>query len=319
MTERAPARTARTSGYDSAMRLGLWIATDRPFDEVLRTAIEADRTGWDAVYLADHFMPQNEPITQPRLEAWTTLGALAVRTEHVRLGVLVTGNTYRHPAVLAKMAATVDRVSDGRLILGLGAGWQRNEHLAYGIELPEPRELLQRLEEACQVIRMLLTNELSDFQGRYYHLEQAPCEPKPVQSRLPLLLGVAGEQIAMGIAARRADIWNYWGTPDQVLHKLTVLDRHCEEAGRDPATLERTTQALVQIASDDGEAKALRAEPTRQPTIVGTPAQLSAELGRYKELGIAEFVVSDRTLGESQSQRFDAMGLFIEEIAAPFR
>lgn len=300
------------------MRFGLWIATDRPFDDVLASALEADRTGWDVIYLADHFMPRTEPPDQPRLESWTTLGALAARTTRARLGVLVTGNTYRHPAVLAKMAATVDHVSGGRLVLGLGAGWQRNEHVAYGIDLPEPTELLARLEESCTMIRSLLDNDWTDFDGRYYHLEHAPCEPKPVQAHLPLLLGVAGEKVALGIAARRADIWNYWGTPDGVAHKLEVLVRHCEAAGRDPATLERSTQALVRMSEDPAELSRLASEPTHQPSITGTPGQIAEELARYEALGIDEFVVSDRTLGRNASERFETMERFLE-VAAPFR
>lgn len=300
------------------MRLGYWISTERPFDDVLASAIEAERVGFDAVYLADHFMPQTEPPTEPRLEAWTTLGALAARTDRVRLGVLVSGNTYRHPAVLAKMAATTDRISNGRVVLGLGAGWQRNEHIAYGISLPEVPELLGRLDEACQVVRMLFENERSNFEGRWYHLEEAPCEPKPVQDRLPLLLGVAGEQIAMGIAARHADIWNYWGTPEEIAHKLEVLDRHCEAASRDPASLERSTQALVRISDDREEFERLRNAASRQPSIVGSAAEVTDALGRYNELGIAEFILSDRTLGDEQPARFDAMARFKEEIAGPF-
>ncbi len=301
------------------MRLGLWIATERSFDEISSSALEAERGGWDTVYLADHFMPRSAPATGPRLESWTTLGALAARTSTIRLGVLVTGNTYRHPAVLAKMAATADRISNGRIVLGLGAGWQRNEHVAYGIDLPEVPELLGRLDEACQVIRLLFGNERSDFDGKWYHLEDAPCEPKPVQMPLPLLLGVAGEQIAMKIAARWADIWNYWGTPDGIAHKLEVLDRHCEEIGRDPASLRRSTQALVQISSDPAEVARLRAAPAHQPTITGSPAEITDALGRYASLGVDEFIVSDRTLGDTESERFEAMARFADEIAAPFR
>jgi F420-dependent oxidoreductase-like protein len=301
------------------MRLGCWIATERPFGDVLGTALEAERLGYDSVYVADHFMPQTSPPIAPRLEAWTTLAALAARTERVRLGVLVTGNTYRHPAILAKMAATTDRISNGRLVLGLGAGWQRNEHEAYGIALPENAELLGRLEEACQVVRTLLDNTWSDFDGRWYHLEQAPCEPKPVQDHLPLLLGVSGEQIAMGIAARHADIWNYWGTPDTLPHKLAVLDAHCERLGRDPSTLERSTQALVYMHDDPDEVARLRAEGSRQPSLFGSPAEITDALAAYADLGVAEFIVSDRTLGETATERADTLARLIEEVAAPVR
>ncbi len=299
------------------MRLGCWIATERPFDDVLATALEAERLGYDSVYLADHFMPQTSPPAEPRLEAWTTLAALAARTERVRLGVLVTGNTYRHPAILAKMAATTDRISNGRLVLGLGAGWQRNEHEAYGISLPENAELLGRLDEACQVVRTLLDNTWSDFDGRWYHLERAPCEPKPVQTHLPLLVGVSGEQIAMGVAARHADIWNYWGTPETLAHKLAVLDAHCERVGRDPSTLERSTQALVFMHDDPAEVARLREQATRQPSIFGSPAEISEILGSYAELGVAEFILSDRTLGRDAGERFETMGRFVDEVAGP--
>lgn len=300
------------------MRIGLWISTELPFPEVLESALEAERLGFDAVYLADHFMPQSAPIDEPRLEAWTTLGALAARTTRVRLGVLVTGNTYRHPAILAKMAATTDRISNGRLVLGLGAGWQANEHAAYGISLPEVPELLGRLEEACQVVRTLLDNDWSDFDGRWYHLEKAPCEPKPVQAHLPLLLGVAGEKVAMGIAARHADIWNYWGTPADMAHKLQVLDAHCERAGRDPTTLERSAQALVLVARDEKDAKALRATRSRQPALVGTTNQLSEALLEYGRLGVDEFILPDRTLGRGV-ERSERIAQFLDEVAAPVR
>lgn len=301
------------------MRFGYWISTEHPFEDVLADAEEAERLGYDAVYLADHFMPQSSPATAPRLEAWTTLGALAARTTRVRLGVLVSGNTYRHPAILAKMAATVDRISGGRAILGLGAGWQRNEHLAYGIELPEVPELLGRLEEACQVIKSLFAQQWSDFDGHYYHLEQAPLEPKPLQDPLPLLLGVAGERVSMRIAARHADIWNYWGTPETLEHKLEVLDRHCDEVGRDPASLERSTQALVHLSEDPGEVSRLRAETSRQPALCGSAAEVGEALALYAALGIDEFVLPDRTLGASRKERADKAAFFLEEVAQAYR
>lgn len=301
------------------MRIGLWISTELPFDEVLSSAREAERLGFDAVYLADHFMPRSSPMDAPRLEAWTTLGALAACTSRVRLGVLVTGNTYRHPAILAKMAATTDRISNGRLVLGIGAGWQTNEHIAYGISLPEVPELLGRLDEACQVIRTLLDNDWSDFDGRWYHLEKAPCEPKPVQQHLPLLVGVAGERVAMGIAARNADIWNYWGTPDDLRHKLRVLDQHCERAGRDPADLERSTQALVYMRDDEGRSEQPRTTQPHQPSIAGGVAELTEALLEYEQLGLDEFILPDRTLGRDANERSANVARFLEEVAAPVR
>ena len=286
---------------------------------MLQTATVAETTGWDGVYLADHFMPNEEPPgLQPRLEAWTTLAALAAVTERLRLGVLVSGNTYRHPAILAKMAATTDRVSGGRLVLGLGAGWQISEHHAYGIELPEISARLARLEEACQVVRLLLSRERSYFEGSYYHLADAPCEPKPIQSPLPLLVGASGERISMRVAARFADIWNCWGTPELISHKISVLERHCEENGRDPATIERSAQAFVMMSDDVKQLDAWRAD-AGGAALVGSAAHISEQLAAYERIGLNEFVVLDRTLGGDLSQRHETMTKFLQEVAAPFR
>ena len=216
------------------MRFSVWLGTQQAWDDLVTSAEHAERTGWDGLWLADHFMPNGAPSSVPRLEAWTTIAAIAARVGRVRVGVLVTGNTYRHPAVLAKMAATVDHICEGRLVLGLGAGWQENEHEAYGIELPAVAERLARLDEACQVIRLLHSEERSNFEGRFYRLVDAPCEPKPVQRPLPLLIGGGGEKTTMRIAARYADEWNCWGLPELMAHKSEVLERHCLEIGRDP-------------------------------------------------------------------------------------
>jgi F420-dependent oxidoreductase-like protein len=297
--------------------LVIWIDTEQSWSEVAGTARHADATGWDGIYVEDHFMPNEQPAgLGPHLEAWTALGGIAAITERARLGVLVSGNTYRHPAILANMAATTDLISGGRLVLGLGAGWQVSEHEAYGLELFEPAERLRRLDEACEVIRLLLTEERSDFEGRYYHLADAPCEPKPAQAALPLLLGTSGEKVGMKIAARRADIWNCWGTPKTMEHKLEVLDAHCEAVGRDPGTLERSTQALVLISEDPAQLASWRAETT-YPALIGTPAEIGAALADYQRLGIDEFVVSDTTLGRDVTERREGMDRFLTEVAAP--
>ncbi len=303
-----------------AVRFVIWIGTEHPWHEVAETARVADETGWDGIYLADHFMANEKPPgLGPRLEAWTALSALGVLTAQARLGVLVSSNTYRHPAIVANMAATTDRISDGRLVLGLGAGWQANEHLAYGIELYEIPERLARLEEACEVVRLLLAEERSSFDGRYYHLVDAPCEPKPVQARLPILLGTSGERIGMAVAARRADIWNCWGTPETIAHKIAVLDAHCEAASRDPASLGRSTQALLYLSTDRTALAQLRERPPVMPTLIGTPSEITEQLASYDQLGVDEFVVLDRTLGGSLGERLETMARFLEDVAGPLR
>ena len=297
------------------MRLSTWLGTGQTWDELLGLAHHAQRTGWDGVWVADHFMPNGERSLTPRLEAWTTIAAVAACVDRVRVGVLVTGNTYRHPAVLAKMAATVDHVSEGRLVLGLGAGWQVNEHEAYGIELPATAERLARLDEACQVIRLLHSQERSNFEGCFYRLVDAPCEPKPVQRPLPLLVGGSGEKTTMRIAARYADEWNCWGLPDLMAHKTEVLEHHCLEIGRDPASIRRSAQALVFMSDDEEQLKRWRSDRSALPRIVGTASEIAEVIGRYAEIGVDEFIVSDQSLSRDAGEKRDNMDRFLDDVA----
>ena len=298
------------------MRFSIWLATEQPAEELVETAAHAERTGWDGVYVADHFMPDGERSSTPRLEAWTTISAVAAVVPRVRIGVLVSGNTYRHPAVLANMSATVDRLSGGRHVLGLGAGWQVNEHEAYGIDLPPAAERLERLDEACEVIRLLHTEPRSNFEGRHYRLVDAPCEPKPVQSPLPLLVGVSGERLGLRVAAKWADEWNCWGLPEEIAAKSAVLDRHCEAIGRDPASIRRSAQALVLMSEDAGQLAEWRATDAPVARMIGTPSELAEVIAAYAAAGVDEFVVSDRTLGAAGTERRAAMDRFIADVAA---
>jgi len=296
------------------MRFSIWLETQQTWDELIGSAEHAERSGWGGVWVMDHFMPSEEPVTAPRLEAWTAIAGLAACVDRVRVGVLVTGNTYRHPAVLAKMAATVDHISEGRLVLGLGAGWQRNEHESYGLEFPTVTERLARLEEACQVIRLLHSQERSSFEGRFYRLVDAPCEPKPVQRPLPLLIGGRGEQLTLGIVARYADEWNCWGLPEEVAQKSEVLERHCLEIDRDPATIKRSAQALV-LMSDNGEQlRHWRSESSPRPRIIGTADQVAETMQRYLDIGLDEFVVSDHTMGRDANEKRDNMDKFVDDV-----
>lgn len=182
-------------------------------------------------------MPLDGDDRGPMFEAWTLLAGWAALTSRVRIGALVTGNTYRHPAVLAKMAATLDHLSGGRAIVGLGAAWHEREHAMYGIPFPTTAGRLARLDEAAQAIRLLLDEPVATFAGRHYVLTEALCEPKPLQPRLPLLIAGGGERKTLRTAARYADLWHGHGTPEVIRHKLAVLARHAEEAGRDVAAI----------------------------------------------------------------------------------
>lgn len=218
------------------------------FDEVCTVWQEADQIPLiEHAWLNDHFAPPDDNVSGPFLEGWTTLAAMAALTTRLRMGLMVTGNTYRHPAVLAKIAATVDVISKGRLDLGLGAGWNVYEHESMGIPLYPPGERIRRFGEACEVIRRLFTEPTVDFDGRYYHLKDARSEPKPVQKPWPpFVLGGSGEKLTLRVVATYADMWNVeGGTVENFQHKLAVLQEHCAVIGRDPAEIGLSFQHLI--------------------------------------------------------------------------
>src|SRR5689334_9709461 len=218
------------------------------YDAMLKVWQEADRTpAFEHAWLFDHFSPIQGSLDGPCFEGWTLLSALAAQTTRLRVGLMVAGNTYRHPAVHAHMAATVDVISGGRLDFGVGAGWKEYEHTSMGIPLYAPGERIRRLGEACEITRRLWTQHLTDFEGRYYQLKEARCEPKPLQKPYPpFVIGGSGEQLTLRVVAQYADVWNFvGGSLDTFHHKLEVLAGHCAAIGRDPSTIEVSTQNLV--------------------------------------------------------------------------
>jgi len=265
----------------------------------------------------DHFMGNPPgPVDTPTLEGTSALAALAAATDRVRLGTLVLGNTYRHPAVVANWAATVDHISNGRVLLGVGAGWQVNEHEQYGIDLPRPGELLARFEEACQVWHGLLRDDTTTIDGRWYQLTDAICEPKPIQDPLPLLIGGKGDKM-LGIVATYADEWNMWGLADTIAERGAVLDAHCERIGRDPAEIQRSAQALFLVTDDEAKAKAFR-EDSGRPAVAGLADEISEAVADWQAMGLDEVIVPDFTLGKGQ-HRLDRLDLIIEQVAPQFR
>jgi F420-dependent oxidoreductase-like protein len=301
------------------MRFSVWPTLAQPWDAVLEVTRHAEATGWDGVYVMDHFMGNvGTPgaVEIPTLEGTGALAALAMATERVRLGTLVLGNTYRHPAVLANWAATVDHISGGRLLLGVGTGWQENEHEQYGIDLPRAGELLDRFEEACQVWHGLLRQATTTIDGRHYQLTDAICEPKPVQDPLPLLIGGKGDRM-LGIVARYADEWNMWGLADTIAERGAILDAHCERIGRDPAEVKRSAQALFLVTDDAAKAKTFRDDATR-PAVAGTADEIAGAVAEWEAVGLHEVIVPDFTLGKGQN-RLDRLDLIINEVAPRFR
>ena len=243
-----------------------------------------------------------------------TLAGVGALVPRLRLGTLVTGNTYRHPAVLAKMAATLDHMTGGRVVLGLGSGWQENEHRQYGIPFHTVKERLQRLEEACAVIKALFGGSKANFEGRFYQLEDASLEPKPVQQPLPLLIGGGGEKRTLRIAARFADAWNVWGDVATLRQKMEVLDGHCAALGRDPKGVRRTAVALLFMSEDDAFLERMRNTDIGRPAIIGTAEQVRETLDAYECIGVDEFIVPDFTLGQGRD-KIKILDRFIKEVA----
>ena len=287
------------------MRLSIWPGATQPYEAILETALHGAETGWDAVYIADHFMPDAGPgvdVRHPVLEAGSLVAALGAAVPRVRIGTLVLGNTYRHPAVVANMAATVDRITGGRFVLGVGAGWQVNEHEQYGIDLPPTRQLLDRFVEALQVFHGLLREPVTSFDGTYYQLKDAVNEPKPVQQPLPILIGAKGEKRMLGVVAQYADLWNAWGTPDLIAHKSKVLDEHCARIGRDPSEIQRTAQALTVVDAPKPDIE--------RPVIGGSRAELADTIAEYRAIGLDELIVPDAMLGTG-ADRLRAMDVIL--------
>ena len=232
------------------MRFGLDLSQQHlDFDEILRRAKRAEFLGFEGVWVGDHFQPN---FPGPRfevgtyLEAWSLLAALAVSTTRIRMGVLVSAVTHRHPSVLAAQAATVDVLSGGRLDLGLGSGWAKTEHRMLGIPFPAAKERTEMLDEAVDVIRLLLTADNPNFEGRHYQLNGATYRPRPIQRpHPPIWIGGGGERSTIPIAARQADAWHTSGEPADLMRKSALLSTLAADAGRDPASIVRATDLAI--------------------------------------------------------------------------
>jgi alkanesulfonate monooxygenase SsuD/methylene tetrahydromethanopterin reductase-like flavin-dependent oxidoreductase (luciferase family) len=225
----------------------------RPWSELRELAQAADGLGAYAIYVCDHFMgdtPDGTASDDGVLESTTVLGALAALTTRARLGPLVLGGTYRHPAVVANQVTALDHVSGGRAVAGLGAGWQVNEHAAYGIDLPGPGDLSDRFEESVAVVSSMLRQERTDFQGTYFSLHDATDDPRPLQERLPVLVGGGGERRTLPTAARYADVHHAWGSAEEFAAKSAKLDGACAAIGRDPTTIRRATGLPHPVGAD---------------------------------------------------------------------
>ena len=310
------------------MRFGVFTSLgNTTWDDVQRLWRHIDASGWDAACVTDHFMPNTPDKLGDTLEAWTMLSALAPQTTRMRVGTIVLGNTYRHPAVTAKMAATLDIVTGGRLICGLGAAWQENEHRAYGIPFYTVGERLGRLEEACQIITSLWTQPRTTFKGRYYQLADAPLSPKPVQRPRPeLMIGGGGERVTLRIAARHADHWNVWGGPATLARKGRLLDEHCAAVGRDPKSIVRSANMALALSDDPADVEKVRSalarrfgmaeEVARDSTLGGSVAEVQESLGRLRDARVDMVWIPTMLLPQDPRAMLDR---FKNEVAAAFR
>jgi F420-dependent oxidoreductase-like protein len=292
--------------------------------DIVRTWQEAERLGYDAAYTYDHFMAVMMDPYDPCLEAWTALAALAVHTARLRIGVLVTGNTYRHPAVLAKMATTVDVISGGRLDFGIGSGWFEPEHTAFGIPFRTAAERCAMLDEALGAIRALWTEREASFAGHHYRLERAIAEPKPVQRpHPPILVAASGERHMLRIVARHADAWNSFGSPAVFRRKIAVLAEHCRAVGRDVAAIEKSVLVPAAVG-DDPDAWAplvqgyaayqgISPEEAAGGMLLGTPQAIVQQIERYLAVGVTHFILT------LTPYNFDVMERFAADVIPAFR
>jgi len=240
----------------------------------------AEALGFDSVFLFDHFMALYGDPDGPCLEASTLLAALALRTERIRIGVLVYGNTHRHPAVFAKEMVTVDHLSNGRLVAGVGTGWNEREHAAYGLPFPSAGDRVGMLDEALTVIRSLLNERRTTFAGRYYQLDDAPFSPKPIQPHLPIMVGGKRPKM-LQLIAKHADIWDAGGTPDEYRDRSAQIDRHCADIGRDPGQIVRSHSFGADRLED--------------------PAGFAALIRTYRAAGVSQFLFDAPLTGRGKA------------------
>jgi F420-dependent oxidoreductase-like protein len=269
--------SAKAAERADGLRFGIQLRPEHTsYAALLRAWQESEALGYDMGFVFDHFMPiDGRP--GPCLEGWTLLAALAAQSHRLRVGVLVTGNTYRFPALLAKMAATVDEISNGRLILGMGAGWFEAEHTAYGIPFYTAGQRAHRLVEAVKVVQLLFTQDRSTFSGRYYTLSDAPFDPRGIQRpHPPILIGGMGPKVIRPLAARHADIWNFSvrdGDPAEARKTCSDFDDLCRKVGREPKEV----------------AKSVNLRPTQ---VTGPPREVRERLRALADAGVQHFVLS---------------------------
>jgi F420-dependent oxidoreductase-like protein len=291
------------------------------FNRLQDTVLECERLGYNSVWLDDHLMFRKQPI----LECWTTLAALSSITSKIRLGTMVTCNSFRNPALLAKMAGTVDVISNGRLELGIGAGVQKDEHVAYGLPFPAPQGRIAAMKEAVEIIKKLWTEEKASYEGKYYQVNEALCEPKPLQKpHPPITIGGSGEKLTLKVTAQHADRCDvgYVSSLELYQHKMDVLESHCKTVGRDCYEIERSCWLGGQIFMIQDQKqldekvmqwkpKNTSVEDFKKHSLIATPEEFRLKIQQYENVGATHFMLFFGSLPDMSGLR-----LFAEEVAA---
>jgi alkanesulfonate monooxygenase SsuD/methylene tetrahydromethanopterin reductase-like flavin-dependent oxidoreductase (luciferase family) len=279
--------------FGNTIRFNVQATTGRwTYDQYRENWLLMEKLGYDVAYVVDHFVSYNpETGPSPIFEGPSVLSAMLAQTTRMRGGVMVAGNTYRNPGILAKIACTLDHVSNGRMELGLGSGHTKLEHDQYNIPYYTQGTRLRMFAESIKIIRSLLENERTTFEGKYYTMTDAMCEPKPVQQPFPILVGGIGEELSMRIVAESADIWNNWTSPDTegYQQKLAALHRHCNDVGRDPADIRLSMHIKPLIGETEAEVEERAGASTRHRS-QGTPDQIIVDLLAFVTLGVSDFV-----------------------------
>jgi F420-dependent oxidoreductase-like protein len=269
------------------------------WDTTVRIAQLAEELGYDSVWVYDHFHNVPRPAHEAVFECWTTIAAISQVTSRVRLGQMVGCNSYRQPGLLAKITSTIDVVSGGRLDWGIGAGWYENEYRGYGYEFPKPKDRIGMLRETVEIVRSMWTDTDTTYDGQYYRLVRANCDPKPLQDpHPPIWIGGGGEQLTLRVVARHADCSNFGGKPNEWAHKAQILQSHCASVGRDYDSIRKTWSPEVCIRDTEAELRQVHAsslwgepfESWRDGNLVGTAEQVAEKVQSYLDLGCRGFI-----------------------------
>ncbi len=300
------------------IKVGRNLLVNDGYETIKKIAIISEKLGFHSIWHYDHLMRD----TSYQYECWTVLSALAIETKKIRLGTMVLSISYRYPSVLAKMAATLDVISNGRLELGLGAGWDEREYIAYGIPFYKPATRIKQLKEGIQIIKKMWTEDKATFKGKYYAIKDAINLPKPIQNPRPRIwIGGGGEKLLLRVVASEADGYNYaFGSPEETKHKYEVLNNHCLKIGRNSSDIEKSWQGHCIIAEKESEVnrKIKKFKPKKmsikdfvRPRIVGTPDKCIEKIKRYIDVGVTYFIL---TFPEISKNTFEPIQLFQKHV-----